>query len=100
MKYVNCCWQAEEVIYTYARGHVVRVVCLSDTHWEHRRIRVTDGDILIHCGDFSTRGVSLPSARLILIAHAHALHRLCLLVCVCVCVCVWHRAAEPGDRVQ
>ena len=42
--------------HTDASGHVVRVVCLSDTHWEHRSIRVTDGDILIHCGDFSTRG--------------------------------------------
>lgn len=48
--------EGEVVHHTYASGHVVRVVCLSDTHWEHRRIRVTDGDILIHCGDFSTRG--------------------------------------------
>lgn len=29
----------------------VRIVALSDTHGQHRRIHVPDGDVLIHCGD-------------------------------------------------
>ncbi|CAM9138940.1 unnamed protein product [Choristocarpus tenellus] len=35
----------------------VRVVCISDTHGKHHEMRHTipDGDILVHCGDFSTR---------------------------------------------
>ncbi|CAM9666537.1 unnamed protein product [Discosporangium mesarthrocarpum] len=38
-------------------GRRLRVVCISDTHGKHNEMRHTipDGDILIHCGDFSTR---------------------------------------------
>lgn len=32
------------------------IVCISDTHAEHRRLGVPDGDILIHSGDFTNRG--------------------------------------------
>ncbi|KAL6057203.1 metallophosphoesterase domain-containing protein 1 [Balamuthia mandrillaris] len=35
---------------------VIRVVCLSDTHCLHETVDVPDGDLLIHCGDFTTRG--------------------------------------------
>jgi Icc-related predicted phosphoesterase len=39
-------------------GHiVVRLVFISDTHSKHRAIRnLPDGDILIHCGDSTSRG--------------------------------------------
>lgn len=37
-----------------ARG--VRVVAMSDTHGHHDRIRVPDGDVLVHCGDFTDFG--------------------------------------------
>jgi Icc-related predicted phosphoesterase len=31
----------------------VRVVCISDTHELHRELRLPDGDLLIHAGDFT-----------------------------------------------
>jgi predicted phosphohydrolase len=34
----------------------LKVVCISDTHGTHDRIRVPEGDILIHAGDFMTSG--------------------------------------------
>jgi len=34
----------------------MRIVCLSDTHGQHRRLRVPDGDLLLHAGDFSMAG--------------------------------------------
>jgi Icc-related predicted phosphoesterase len=34
----------------------VRLVCLSDTHNLHERVQVPDGDILVHAGDFTSRG--------------------------------------------
>lgn len=34
----------------------MRLVCLSDTHSLHDRVRVPDGDVLIHAGDFCGRG--------------------------------------------
>jgi predicted phosphodiesterase len=30
----------------------MRLVIVSDTHQQHRKIRLPDGDVLIHCGDF------------------------------------------------
>lgn len=30
----------------------VRIVCISDTHGHHARLRFPDGDILIHADDF------------------------------------------------
>eukprot|EP01063_Lacrimia_lanifica_P035814 TRINITY_DN6929_c0_g1_i2.p1 TRINITY_DN6929_c0_g1~~TRINITY_DN6929_c0_g1_i2.p1 ORF type:complete len:611 (+),score=220.23 TRINITY_DN6929_c0_g1_i2:66-1898(+) len=35
------------------RGHT-RVVCISDTHNEHERIQLPDGDVLVHAGDVLT----------------------------------------------
>lgn len=35
---------------------LVQIVCLSDTHGQHRRIRVPDGDILIVAGDLTVYG--------------------------------------------
>jgi len=34
----------------------LRVVCMSDTHTKHDRVKVPEGDILIHAGDFTNRG--------------------------------------------
>lgn len=33
-----------------------RIVCLSDTHNHHEKIRLPDGDVLIHAGDATNRG--------------------------------------------
>lgn len=33
-----------------------RFVCISDTHSTHRRMQIPEGDVLIHCGDFTERG--------------------------------------------
>lgn len=34
----------------------LRVVVVSDTHNQHQKLEVPDGDILIHCGDMTNRG--------------------------------------------
>ena len=66
----------------------VRFVCISDTHSKNPYDAIPDGDVLLHCGDFSQTGTleevakfaewfgSLPHARKILIAGNHdlALH--------------------------
>lgn len=35
---------------------MTKIVCISDTHSMQDRITLPDGDILVHCGDFSKRG--------------------------------------------
>ena len=34
----------------------VRIICISDTHGQHAGLRLPEGDILIHAGDFMTYG--------------------------------------------
>jgi predicted phosphohydrolase len=34
----------------------VRIVCISDTHGQHAKLSVPDGDVLIHAGDFAAFG--------------------------------------------
>lgn len=34
----------------------MKVVCISDTHSKHQRVKVPNGDLLIHAGDVSRRG--------------------------------------------
>jgi Icc-related predicted phosphoesterase len=34
----------------------VRIVCISDTHGQHAKLSVPDGDILVHAGDFMAFG--------------------------------------------
>lgn len=34
----------------------MRLVALSDTHGQHSQVKVPDGDVLIHCGDFCKYG--------------------------------------------
>ena len=36
--------------------NVVRVVCISDTHGQHRSLDIPDADILIHAGDITEHG--------------------------------------------
>lgn len=36
---------------------MTRIVCISDTHNRHKKIAIPDGDILIHAGDMSGRGL-------------------------------------------
>lgn len=36
----------------------VRIVCISDTHGQHAKVSVPDGDLLIHAGDFMAFGDS------------------------------------------
>ena len=34
----------------------LRIVCISDTHFQHEKLALPEGDILIHAGDFSRKG--------------------------------------------
>lgn len=34
----------------------MKLVCVSDTHGQEAKLSVPDGDILVHCGDFSNMG--------------------------------------------
>ncbi len=34
----------------------IRIVCVSDTHGQHSKLRLPPGDILVHAGDFMTFG--------------------------------------------
>jgi Icc-related predicted phosphoesterase len=34
----------------------IRFVCISDTHGKHRELKLPDGDVLLHCGDFTDKG--------------------------------------------
>lgn len=38
--------------------NAVRVVCISDTHEQLGKVlpRIPDGDVLVHCGDFTNFG--------------------------------------------
>lgn len=35
---------------------MTRIICISDTHWRHEGMKLSDGDILIHAGDFCGYG--------------------------------------------
>lgn len=39
-----------------AKPAAIRIVCISDTHGQHRQLKVPPGDILIHAGDFMLSG--------------------------------------------
>lgn len=34
----------------------MKLVCISDTHNKHKQIEIPDGDVLVHAGDFCSRG--------------------------------------------
>lgn len=39
----------------------LKVICISDTHEKHKQIKLPEGDILIHAGDFTWSGKSQPT---------------------------------------
>ena len=43
-------------------GATVRLVCWSDTHNQHAKVRLPDGDVLVHAGDLTGHG-DLPQIR-------------------------------------
>ena len=54
-------WEVERVKVTTAeerREGVVRLVLISDTHNKHRQLVMPPGDLLIHAGDFTERGLA------------------------------------------
>ncbi|KAF0699808.1 Aste57867_9649 [Aphanomyces stellatus] len=63
----------------------VRFVCISDTHGKHAHLKIPPGDVLLHAGDFTRRGMlheiksfndwlgTLPHKRKIVIAGNHEL---------------------------
>jgi predicted phosphohydrolase len=44
-------------------GEAVKLVVISDTHGHHEELELPDGDVIIHCGDFSRWGTDLDEAR-------------------------------------
>ena len=40
----------------------MRLVCISDTHGQHDRLTLPEGDVLVHAGDFTERG-TLPQVQ-------------------------------------
>ena len=44
---------------------MTRLVVISDTHGQHFGMEVPDGDILIHCGDFSSSGQYLDALKFV-----------------------------------
>lgn len=34
----------------------MRIVCISDTHEKHNRVKLPEGDVLIHAGDWTSKG--------------------------------------------
>lgn len=61
----------------------MKIVCISDTHNKHSSIKIPDGDVIIHAGDFTEAGTksetfnflkwfsSLPHSHKILVAGNH-----------------------------
>ena len=49
-------YQLHLIFYWQICAKTMKIVCISDTHNQHRQIDVPDGDLLIHAGDFSGHG--------------------------------------------
>jgi hypothetical protein len=95
-------------------GDWVRIVCLSDTHTIHHTLTVPDGDILLHAGDFTTRGPmqqvedfnvwlgSLPHKHKVVIAGGFFSFRQIReeKSCWCVCACVWIELCQYQAIIQ
>lgn len=52
---------------------MTRIVAISDTHQLHDQVTVPEGDILVHCGDFTNRGTeaAIESFLAWFVAHPH-----------------------------
>jgi 3',5'-cyclic AMP phosphodiesterase CpdA len=37
----------------------MNIVAIADTHGEHEQVRLPDGDVLIHAGDFCSEGTTI-----------------------------------------
>jgi predicted phosphodiesterase len=37
----------------------IKIVCISDTHGQHAKLQMPEGDILIHAGDFMSSGETI-----------------------------------------
>lgn len=48
--------QEKEIEKTKIGEDGLRVVIVSDTHGKHEELNLPKGDILIHCGDFTSYG--------------------------------------------
>lgn len=44
---------------------MTRIVAISDTHGQHFGLQIPDGDILIHCGDFSKHGTFMDALKFV-----------------------------------
>lgn len=43
-------------IHSEGSSNKLRFVAISDTHSQHHSLKIPDGDVLIHCGDFTNHG--------------------------------------------
>jgi Icc-related predicted phosphoesterase len=69
--------------WVFEKVDTLKIVAISDTHGQHRRVRLPKGDVLVHAGDLTTKGEfsevsdfldwfsKLPFARKIFIAGNH-----------------------------
>eukprot|EP00933_Yihiella_yeosuensis_P071284 TRINITY_DN79492_c0_g1_i1.p1 TRINITY_DN79492_c0_g1~~TRINITY_DN79492_c0_g1_i1.p1 ORF type:complete len:334 (-),score=36.19 TRINITY_DN79492_c0_g1_i1:43-1044(-) len=49
--------QNSEPVYGQSEGQHLKLVCMSDTHCCHKWLEpIPDGDVLVHCGDFTSHG--------------------------------------------
>lgn len=39
----------------------MRIICIADTHEKHKQVKLPQGDILIHAGDFTWVGDPKPT---------------------------------------
>lgn len=46
----------ERTVIFYLRGKFMRIVAISDTHCQLSKVKVPQGDLLIHCGDWTYTG--------------------------------------------
>lgn len=44
---------------------MTKIVVISDTHGQHLGMQIPDGDILIHCGDFSSHGQYIDAVKFV-----------------------------------
>jgi Icc-related predicted phosphoesterase len=50
---------------------MTKIVVISDTHGQHLGMQIPDGDILIHCGDFSSHGEYIDALKFVNWFGAH-----------------------------
>lgn len=53
-----CARDQERLASDPSGAQAVRIVVVSDTHDRHERCYLPEGDILVHCGDFTSKGTT------------------------------------------